>query len=282
MAPASRRDSTASLGFTVRVPGTNRVLTHITWREIPDPQQWQPIPTVYERLPDATVVLPAMFAHSGLTQAAYRGARFAGLEPGEDAATRIHSELAEGARLVYGYTSELDTAAHLHGIASDQWSFAAASVDALLQRVATGLPDDTALLVTADHGGLDVPLDERVDVAAAPRLANGVEVIAGEPRVRYVHTTNGAATDVLHTWQAILGDRAEVLLRDDAIERGLFGAVTPGHEQRIGDVVAICRGTAVILASDREPPEVSKLVGFHGALTPEETDVPLIVQRSAR
>lgn len=274
------------LGFTLNVPGTDRVLTHIVWRDDPPPDRWQPVPTVYERAAAAglasTVVLPAMFEGSGLTRAAYRGARFAGLAKREDAAGRILAELRSAPGLVYGYTAAVDTAAHAFGIASMQWAAAVAKVDALLQRIVAGLPADAALLVTADHGGLDIPAAGRIDIATDQRLAAGVRVVAGEPRVRYLHTAPGAEADVAATWRGILGGRARVLLREDAIAEGLFGPVEAEHVPRIGDVVVICTDDeTVVLATDREPPEVAKLIGFHGSTTIDETAIPLICVRNA-
>src|SRR5439155_2486183 len=156
---------------------------------------------------------------------------------------------------------------------------AAADVDALLARVVEGLPPDAALLVTADHGGLNVGTGDRVDIAADPRLADGVRVVAGEPRVRYLHTVAGAAEDVLATWRVVLGNRAQVLSRDEAISASWFGTVHADHRARIGDVVVICTDDIAVLATGREPPEVAKLVGFHGAASAAEMSIPLIVLR---
>jgi hypothetical protein len=271
------------LGFTLNVPGTDRVLTHIAWRDDPPPWQWQPVPTWFERIErsgvSAKVVLPALFAGSGLTDAAYRGARFCGVGKHDVYAERLLAELKAEPGLVYGYTAALDTAAHLFGIASNEWAQAAAGVDNLLTQLLDGLPPDAALLITADHGGLDVSADARVDIAADPRLADGLRVVAGEPRVRYLHTVDGAAADVLATWQALVGDRARVLARDEAIAAGLFGAVRPEHRARIGDVVVICSGDFAVLASGSEPPEVARLVGFHGGATAAELAIPLITVR---
>jgi hypothetical protein len=189
-------------------------------------------------------------------------------------------EVRKGTALVYGYSAVLDTAAHLHGIASPQWAHAAAVVDALLSRIAAELPPDSVLLVTADHGGLDVPRDGRVDVGTDRRLAEGLRVVAGEPRVRYLHVLDGAEADVRATWSGVLGPRAEVLTREEAIASGLFGPVRPEHLLRIGDLVVVCRGEAVVLATDREPPEIANLVGFHGATTAAETAIPLISLRN--
>jgi hypothetical protein len=271
------------LGFTLNIPGSDRVLTHITWRGDPPPTEWQPVPTWFERIAAAGTsvgaVLPAFFEGSGLTEAAYRGARFRGVGRDDDYAHRLLSELADGPGLVYGYRSALDTAAHLFGIASPEWARAAAGVDALLARLVAELPGDAALLVTADHGGLDVGPDARVDVATDARLAAGVRVVAGEPRVRYLHAIDGAVADVLATWREVLGDRAQVLARDEAIAAGLFGEVSAANAARIGDVVVICTGELAVLATDREPPETAKLVGFHGATTDVETAIPLITLR---
>jgi Type I phosphodiesterase / nucleotide pyrophosphatase len=271
------------LGFTVNVPGTDRVLTHILWRDDPDPSTWQPVPTWFERLGRAgrrsSAVLPAFFAGSGLTDAAYRGAQFRGVGKGQDYAGGLVDEVRAGPDLVYGYTAALDTAAHRYGIASAEWAQAAAEVDTLLGRIVAGLPSETVLLVTADHGGLDVPALERVDLDADPRLAEGIRVVAGEPRVRYLHVRDGAATDVQTAWQGVLGNRADVLLRDEAVAAGMFGPVRPAHLPRIGDVVVVCRDDAVVLATRREPPEVAALIGFHGAASPVEMSIPLIALR---
>lgn len=271
------------LGFTLNVPDTDRVLTHIFWRDDPDPAQWQPVPTWFQRVVGAglpaKVVLPAMFAGSGLTDAAYRGAQFCAVGKGYDYAARLLAEVRAGSGLVYGYTAALDTAAHVFGIASTQWQQAAAHVDALLSRLAAGLPSDSVLLITADHGGLDVSGDARIDMGVDARLAAGVRVVAGEPRVRYLHTLDGAAADVLATWRAVLGPRAQVLARDEVIDAGWFGPVRDGHRARIGDVVVLCTEPVAVLASGREPPEVAKLIGFHGAATAAEMAIPLIALR---
>lgn len=180
---------------------------------------------------------------------------------------------------MYGYTAELDTAAHLFGIGSPQWHTAAAAVDALLSGLLEALPPNAALLVTADHGGLNVPPEARVDLDSDPRLAAGIRVVAGEPRVRYLHTEPGAAPDVQAAWSELLDGRAAVYSRAQAVATGMFGPVADRHLPRLGDVVVVCSGDTAVLASAHEPPETARLVGFHGAATPAETAIPLILFR---
>ncbi|WP_085168375.1 alkaline phosphatase family protein [Mycobacterium celatum] len=268
------------LGFTVKLPDSDRVLNHIFWRDDPPPDQWQPVPTWFERLGRAGVraraLLPAHFIGSGLTEAAYRGAEFHATTTREDYAGHLADLLAAEPGLVYGYTAELDTAAHVFGIGSPEWHVAAANVDALLTRLVEALPADAALLVTADHGGLNVPTAARFDLDADPQLGAGVRMVAGDPRVRYLHTVDGATPDVVAAWSEVLAGRAEVYSRDDAVVAGLFGPVRADHLQRIGDVVVSCTGDTAVLATGYEPPEVAQLVGMHGAATAAEMAIPLI------
>ncbi len=272
------------LGFTLNVPGTDRVLSHIHWRDDPSPTTWQPLPTWFERLKDAGVsaraVLPAPFIGSGLTESAYRGAEFHPSNPDDDYVRLVAEQLRAAPGLVYGYTAELDTAAHLFGIGSPQWHMAATNVDALLSQLLDALPPRAALLVTADHGGLNVPADARVDLDTDPRLGEGIRVVAGEPRVRYLHTEPGAADDVQARWAEVLLGRASVYTREQAVATGMFGPVDPRHLQRLGDVVVVCAGDTAVLATAHEPPESALLIGFHGGATAAEMAIPLIVWHS--
>ncbi|KBZ64626.1 hypothetical protein K875_02014 [Mycobacterium [tuberculosis] TKK-01-0051] len=269
------------LGFTLKVPGTDRVLHHVRWRDDPPPALWQPVPTWFERLKNAGVsaraVLPAAFIGSGLTEAAYRGAELHPADPTGDYAGLVADELRAAPGLVYGYTAELDTAAHVFGIGSEQWHAAAANIDALLSRLLDALPANAAVLVTADHGGINVPPDARVDLDTDPRLSEGIRVVAGEPRVRYLHTEPGAAADVQAVWGELLHGRATVYSREQAVATGMFGPVAAPHTARLGDVVVVCSGDTAVLASAHEPPETARLVGFHGGATAAEMAIPLIV-----
>ncbi|MFV0496160.1 alkaline phosphatase family protein [Mycobacterium sp.] len=269
------------LGFTLNIPGTDRVFTHTHWRDDPPHTEWQPVPTWFGRLAEfgvgATAVIPDCFLGTGLTESAFRGARFSVTRDGDDYPERLVAEVRAAPELVYGYTGALDTAAHVFGVGSPQWHEAASWVDALLTRVAEALPAGAALIVTADHGGINIAREKFLDIDADPRLAAGVRVVAGEPRVRYLHTEPGATADVLATWTELLAGRAEVRSRDDMVATGVFGPVAPRNLPRIGDVVVTCTAETAILATRRESPNTAKLVGFHGAASPAEMAIPLIV-----
>ncbi|HEX5594504.1 MAG TPA: nucleotide pyrophosphatase/phosphodiesterase family protein [Micromonosporaceae bacterium] len=273
------------LGFRVRVPGTDRVLTHINWPGPPDPHQWQPLATQWELARAAGVAVTVLsrpeFAGSGLTLAANRGGEYRGAADVETLATEMLAALraGDGPTLVSGYHPDLDRHGHLAGVDSASWRLAAGEVDRLLDQLVSGLSPDAALLVTADHGQLNVPADRRFDLDADPRLRAGVRLVAGEPRVRYLHVEPGAVDDVVAAWRAVLGEAARVITRAEAVAAGWFGPVPPAHLPRIGDVVVVCHDSYAVLATNTDNPLEAKLVAYHGSYTATEMMVPLLVVR---
>jgi hypothetical protein len=152
----------------------------------------------------------------------------------------------------------------------------------MVEQLASRLPPDTTLWVASDHGMVDVPFSARMDVAREPDLADGVRLLAGEPRARYVHTRPGATDDVLQTWHARLGPAADVRSRDDAVAAGWFGPDVPtAMLPRIGQVVAAATAPVAVVDSARERPELLRLIGLHGSLTAAEQLVPLLEVRRA-
>ena len=271
------------LGFVTDVPGENRTLNHVQWADDPDPDVWQARPTVFEQAEaagvPATAVGPYAYAGSGLTRAVYRGATYTGaVSHGDLCALALRSLSATPRALVYGYIPELDLTGHVRGVDSPSWRAQLTLVDAVVEQLVAGLPDDAALLVTADHGMLDVPLEARFDLDAEPALDDGVRVLAGEPRARYVHTLPGAADDVLVRWRELLGDRAWVVGREEATASGVFGPVDDALAARVGDVVALARGSWALVTPEREPGP-SRLAAYHGSLTATELAIPLLVAR---
>jgi hypothetical protein len=273
------------VGFFLRVPGTDQIVNHIHWSDDPDPLRWQPLATQFDvaRAAGVTpyVVSRPEYDGSGLTRAAFRGSRFVPA-PDIDVVAEQVIELARSARgrtLIYTYDPHVDSCGHLFGVGSPQWHRAVADVDNLVTILLEWLPRGAALVITADHGQINVPAGSRTDLDADAALRVGVDVVAGEARVRYLHTTPGARDDVIATWSSVLGDNAVVVSREHAVAEGWFGPIPEAHLQRVGDVVVICTGDHVVLATMTDPPPVAAFVGFHGSATPAEMHIPLLIGR---
>lgn len=301
--PATTVTSLASLG-TGTEPGIHGMTGYASWVEQVDapvnwlawtsmdgdedmrdrlaPEHVQPQPTIFERAAaagvDVTVAGPARFARTGLTRAVLRGGTYRGaVTPGDAIATAVEASRRGTRSLVYCYTPDLDTTGHVRGVASEAWRVQLRLVDRFVEELSERLPADTTLLVTGDHGMVDVPEEARIDLDGHARLTEGVLAIAGEPRARHVHTQPGAADDVLANWTAELGDRMWVGRRADVVDAGLLGpTVRPTALARTGDVVAIATSDLALVRRTTEP-LMAGLRGQHGALTCHEALVPLII-----
>jgi len=273
------------LGYQVAIPGEGKLLNGLRWDAAIDPVEWQPTATIYQRATAAGVqachVAPSSFRGSGLTTAFARGVDYRGANTLGETAAEAQQALAGGDRvLVTAYHGHLDATGHVRGTSSAAWRYQLSHVDKLAEQLATGLPDGSVLYITADHGMIDVGPDDRVDIDDTPALREGVALLGGEPRARHVYTEPGAEADVLAAWRGVLGERASVLPRDEAIADGWFGEVRPELAPRIGDVVAAPSGATALVATKAEPRE-SALVGMHGSLTQDEQLVPLLVLSTA-
>jgi Type I phosphodiesterase / nucleotide pyrophosphatase len=269
------------VGYTSRIPGTDRLLNALRWDDSVDAEEWQPHPTALAAAARAgvatTVVNKRAFEGSGLTVASQRGAEFVAADSaGERLAAAARSAAADAPSLVYVYDSDLDATGHARGCRSEAWRHQLATVDAFAQRLRDVIPADAALVVTADHGMVDVEPHDRIDVDAEPGLMEGVSLLGGEARFRHLYCRAGAVEEVVARWRARLGDQALVLAREEAIAGGWFGEVRREVEPRLGDVVVACLGPVAVMSTERFPFE-SLLVGLHGSLTPEEMYIPLLV-----
>jgi len=273
------------LGYQVAVPGEDRLLNGLRWPDDIDPASWQPRPTIFERAAAAGVtpvhVSRHAFRKSGLTMAALRGAEYRSADSLGALSALAADALAESERtLVFAYHGDLDATGHRYGVASASWYNQLAHVDKLAEQIAGSLPYGAILYVTADHGMVDVGPDDRIDADEdSSVLRDGVALLGGEARARHVYARPGAAEDVLATWREVLGERAWVLPREEAVKEGWFGpvgtAVSDTMAPRIGDVVAACAGSWAVVASRAEPLE-SSLIGMHGSLTAAEQLVPML------
>lgn len=268
------------VGYTSRVPGGTAIFNALKWQPALDPLTYQPYPTVFERAARAgvatTVIGQSDFRGSGLTRAALRGPFRSANTYGQRVAAAAAAAGAGEPSLVYVYEGDLDYTGHQQGCASAAWRYQLAMVDRFAEQLFDTLPAGTVLLVTGDHGMVDVDPSRRIDVDDIPALREGVALVAGEARFRHVYVVDGAAADVAASWQSVLSDRATVLTREAAVAAGWFGAVESRVAERIGDVVASVEGDCAVERRSVFPIE-GKLIGLHGALSEDELLVPLLL-----
>jgi hypothetical protein len=268
------------VGYTSRIPGTDRLLNALSWDRSVDARQWQPHRTAFDKIAAAgvhtTVVNKRDFGRSGLTVASQRGADFVGADRTGERLAAVRAASSISPSLTYMYDGDLDWTGHQYGVASEQWEQQLSMIDFAAEHLRETLSADTRIVVVADHGMVDSPLEDRIDVDDRPELRAGLAMVAGEARFRHLYCRGGAEDDVVATWRAVLGERAEVVSRDEALALGWFGPLDPPVRPRLGEVMVACRGTFAVQSSKAFPAE-TKLVGMHGSLTSAEMLIPVLV-----
>jgi hypothetical protein len=185
-------------------------------------------------------------------------------------------------KYVYAYYPDFDAVAHRHGVGSAQAATRLQAIDAafadLLRRLSG---TDTALVVSADHGFIDTPAAEALELENYPQLvAMLARPLSGEPRVAFCHVQPNATERFVAKARDLLDEYAQVRPSSQLVEQGWFGPgrAHPCLAERVGDVALVMKRHATI--KDHLPQEKRHvLVGNHGGVTADEMFVPLVFAR---
>jgi len=270
------------LGYTVQVPRSGgRLLNALKWDERVDPENWQPVETLFQRASaigiSVTHVAAKRYENSGFTRAVFRGAEYKGANVVADLVSETKQALQKTPSFVYLYVNDLDNAGHSDGVGSDKWIAALSAIDQMVSQLMKEVPKGTRIWVTSDHGMINV--QEKIIIGQDNSLLTGVSVIAGEPRARHLYLESDsvqAREDAASLWQQYLQEKALVLTREQAISSDLFGAqLSADAVDRMGEVIAIARGGLVLLDPERADKE-GAMVGHHGGDSEIESQVGLL------
>jgi predicted AlkP superfamily pyrophosphatase or phosphodiesterase len=270
------------LGYTVQVPRSGgRLLNALKWDERVDPENWQPVETLFQRASaigiSVTHVAAKRYENSGFTRAVFRGAEYKGANVVADLVSETKQALQKTPSFVYLYVNDLDNAGHSDGVGSDKWIAALSAIDQMVSQLMKEVPKGTRIWVTSDHGMINV--QEKIIIGQDNPLLTGVSVIAGEPRARHLYLESDsvqAREDAASLWQQYLQEKALVLTREEAISSNLFGAqLSADAVDRMGEVIAIARSGLVLLDPERADKE-GAMVGHHGGDSEIESQVGLL------
>ncbi|MBB2976975.1 putative AlkP superfamily pyrophosphatase or phosphodiesterase [Microbacterium endophyticum] len=271
------------LGYTVRVPGTDVVANQLKgWgADGLDPYTWQrATPILFEQAASGRlcfVVSRPEFEVSGFTEATMRGATFVGASDlSERVAAATQLAIDHDGALIYLYAPELDSAGHKYGWESGEWEAALEDIDAAVAQLARTVPRGIGVVVTADHGMVDVPSSKHVLLDEDDQLISGIDLIGGEPRMLHLYAHPGEESAIFERWRQSESHRSWVFTREQAVSSGLFGPVDRAVLSRIGDVIVAARSDIAYYDNRLTNKTPQRMIGQHGSLTPAERVVPLI------
>ena len=268
---------TGMLGYAIRNPDTGLIVNQLSGLDDLDTDSWQPVPTVWESNADVAsdIVSAERYRTSGLTRTILRGGNYVSANTYPERLVRVEQFFqANENGVIYVYIPELDQAAHSDGVASDRWVGRLEQLDGFVSEVMRILGPHDGLLLTADHGVLDVSNSKHRIVPSNSALLDGVQT-GGEPRFLHLYSERDP-TELAEAWRAVEGGVAHIATRAEAITAGWFGEVAPRFRERIGDVLVTPRGVAVYYDERTATTQSMAMIGQHGGLSTTETHVPLV------
>ena len=263
------------VGYRMHV-GEGAILNVLKWttqagdaRDAVPPASVQTQPAFRGRV--APAVIRSEFLSTAFTAASLPGARLKGWRVPSTLVVEIGALLRAGERFVYGYYDGVDRVAHEFGL-DGHYDAELGATDRLVADLIAVLPKGAALVLTADHGQVDVG---RSVVPLHAEIAAETTLLSGEGRFRWLHARPGTADRVLARARSEYGDVAWVHSRDELEAAGWFGGPLPAAAAaRLGDV-ALVPFEPIAFTDPADTGEVT-LVSRHGSLTGAEMWVPLL------
>jgi predicted AlkP superfamily pyrophosphatase or phosphodiesterase len=237
---------------------------------------YQPCPAFPGSPDPVPVVTRHDFGPTGFTAAYLGDAELHRWHTPAGLVTGVRKLLGQGRRFVWAYYEGIDKVAHARGL-GEYYDDELRATDRLVGDLLGALSPGAALVVTADHGQVDVGGSVEV---LGEELMHDVTIMSGEGRFRWLHVRPGTVDAVAKLACEIYADTAWVRTRTQMIEEGWFGGIpSPRVEARLGDV-ALIPFTPTAFLDPADTGEL-RLMARHGSLTPAEMLVPLLSWPSA-
>ena len=246
------------------------------------PEEVFTVPSAVARLAHAPLaVMPADIAESAYTRYCAGNTATAGYKDAAEALDRAAWRVlgAGVPTFTYVYLPHVDALAHEHGAGSGPVVKVLAELDGLLANLAGRLAGRARLVVTGDHGLVDIPPERTLFLDEGDPLLEHLRCPPqGESTALFLHVRPGRGEAFRKEFDARYGGLFALLSVGEAEALRLFGPerLSPLARARVGDFVAVGWAPGAIHYRPRSG-QVTVHRGAHAGLTPEEMLVPLVL-----
>jgi hypothetical protein len=189
-----------------------------------------------------------------------------------------HVTDTDGPTYTYAYLYEIDTLCHRVGVEHPQVISLVMGIDAELRRLAAALAGRARIVITADHGLIDVPPEHQTLLFHGDPLLDLLAVPpSGDARMPVFHLRPGRQDAFIHQFNERFADRMFLLDLNQAQRLELFGPGPPSPRAKLhfGDFVAIPHRPATLAYHPPDRPLGHLYLAVHAGLSPQEMQVPV-------
>lgn len=258
------------------------------------PQAFFPATNIYQPLADAGVqsmiFQSRSYTPSPFGDAVMHGATLRPFQTIAEALVNLgQAVVSDSARgYYYLYIDTIDALGHVYGPNSVQFEAEVESVMTALERILHATlatqAHDTLLLVTADHGMIEVSPEhctylDRLPHSVLPMLRTDRQgnrlAPSGSARDLFLYAQEGNVEAVIAQLSEQLAGRATVHATEALIAAGLFGEVGERFLDRVGNVLVLPAPHEQVWIWD-DGRGRQKFLGHHGGATPQEAETVLL------
>ncbi|MBT3866027.1 hypothetical protein HOF78_02905 [Candidatus Woesearchaeota archaeon] len=183
-------------------------------------------------------------------------------------------------KYIYGYWMDFDSMCHDHGVISKEVHNHYRDLDEKISLFVDSIKGtDSLVVITSDHGMIDVPKKKVITVGDHPELQEMLALpLCGDFRFAFCYVKPGMQKKFKKYVKDNLKHCCEIYESKTLQKKGVFGSFKPHKKflNRIGDYTIIMNENYAIYNYSLEKGESHNL-GDHGGLSEDEMHIPLIV-----
>jgi predicted AlkP superfamily pyrophosphatase or phosphodiesterase len=221
------------------------------------------------------VIAHSSYKHSGFSAATMRGATFHGIDSISDRFAKARQLLAQGSKtLTYLYVPELDQTAHALGYKSNQWLELLEDVDSEVSNLARGLSKSSGIVLTADHGVVDIEKHNHIYVDEIVK-SEELEFVGGDTRGLFLYLKEQTSVNqLLKKLNDSFADLCYILTPEELVAAGYWqqGA----RDLLLPEIILLAKKEVALYHRAFAKKKSLEMIGHHGSITSAEMTIPLI------
>ena len=203
---------------------------------------------------------PKDLINSALSEYIYKDSHQIGYKDTDELNEIISDSSVLDNRFNFIYYPNLDISAHVFGVGSEEWHTEIGIFENFIKKLNNSQSRKTYTLITADHGLTNIPEDNRIYLD----YSDDIEIF-GDQRSVYI---NGESSKVRQLFKNVPGN----FLTNDEVKQLLGNPESNLSKRLYPDYCFLVADGYIVFPNHLK----AELVGYHGGVTSEDMEVPVI------